>query len=113
MKAKLTYFQANGKYYADGECEVDGSLPLYLIWKHIDGLNPAPGLLTNGRSFNVLIEVPDHEYSHPHMLMRYGAGAKESMIPDDETKLREQANRVLGEAIDLTAEALRKFKEVI
>jgi len=68
----LTYFKPSGKYYGDGKFEVEDK-PLYQIWEEIVlmfSTGHRPGLTPSmDNQFNVLVEVPNHEHEHPHLIM--------------------------------------------
>lgn len=60
MRVELTYFRLTGKYYTTAEAEVEHK-PLYDIWDEIRRDYPS-GMI-------VLVEVPEHEHNHPHLIM--------------------------------------------
>lgn len=71
MKVKLTYFKKNGTFYGSGDYEIDPQ-PLYMIWEEIEKLlqqGKRPGLVDGHSGFHVLINVPEHEHNHPHLLI--------------------------------------------
>lgn len=68
MKAIITMFNERGKYKYEGECEVDGTKPLYEIWDEIAAMDPTPGVIYKWHG-PMLIEVPDHEHAHPRLIM--------------------------------------------
>ena len=68
MKVNITYFKPNGKYYSSAEHELPDSFltnGLYEAWDAVMQLSPAPGLISDGKDFIWLIEVPDHPHAHP------------------------------------------------
>jgi hypothetical protein len=73
MQVKLDYFRKDrpGKWYSEGELEVDETLPLYEIWEHIDWLREhrrLPSLIEGHSDYIVLVNVPGHRHEHPHLL---------------------------------------------
>jgi hypothetical protein len=68
---KLTYFKESGKYYSEGTCYVEHR-PLNEIWEDIKNMEILPGLAGNWPNGFILINVPDHEHSHPHLIVRKG-----------------------------------------
>ena len=71
MKVLLTYFKLTGKFYASGEYETTLK-DLGEIWNEVsEMLNPGrlPGLIEGHSQFFVTVNVPDHEYNHPHLVM--------------------------------------------
>jgi hypothetical protein len=72
MKAKLTYFKDTGKYYGEGEMEIDDpNRPLFEVWaqvRHLMKLQRLPGLVENHSNFIVLVNVPDHPHDHPRLM---------------------------------------------
>jgi hypothetical protein len=72
MKAYITYFKHTGKYYTDVVINVPDDMEIYNIFKLIhkqlrDGT--LPGLSGNHNNYFVHINVPDHEYSYPAILL--------------------------------------------
>lgn len=71
MKASLTYFKPNGKYYSNGELELTSALPLWMIWEKVAQLASSktlPGLAEGHSDFIILVEVPDHPHNHPTLI---------------------------------------------
>ena len=71
MKVKLTYFRASGKYATEGEYETAYSA-LYVIWEEVADKNRSgtlPGVVAGTHMPLILIDVPEHEYNHPHMIV--------------------------------------------
>lgn len=65
----LTYFKASGKYYSKGKY-TSGKLYLFEIWEEVFEMldrGSRPGLIDGKNYFHVLIEVPEHPHSHPHL----------------------------------------------
>lgn len=74
MKVNLTYFKKSGTFYGRGNYEIE-SQPLYMIWESIERLLDSgirPGLVDGHSGFHVLIDVPEHEDNHPHLLICAG-----------------------------------------
>ncbi len=85
FRVNLTYFKDTGKYYSTGALEVPQSLahplgglaagtvtPLFEIWavvRHLQYVGALPGLTEGHSPFTVLVEVPEHPHSHPHMVI--------------------------------------------
>jgi len=70
MKVELTYFKASGKYYSSGSFET-AHKPLFEVWEEVEEMldrGKRPGLIDGHSDFTVLIEVPEHEHNHPHLL---------------------------------------------
>lgn len=69
-KVELTYFQASGKYYTDGEYESSCEY-LFDIWDEVAKMRDErrlPGLRLDHSPFIVLVNVPDHPHDHPHLI---------------------------------------------
>lgn len=69
-KVELTYFQASGKYYTDGEYE-SSRTHLFEIWEDVHIMHrekALPGLRPGHSYFIVLVDVPDHPHAHPHLI---------------------------------------------
>lgn len=74
MRVELVYFKKNGKFYGRGVYEVEPQ-PLYKVWEEIEQLlekGKRPGLNDGQSGFHVLINVPEHEHNHPHLLICAG-----------------------------------------
>lgn len=72
MKVNLVYFKHSGKYYSDAQY-FTGEEDLWMIWneveeKLIDG--KLPGLVDGAREFIVSVDVPEHPYNHPHLIIK-------------------------------------------
>jgi len=70
MKVELTYFKKSGKYYTTGEYETDKDY-LHEIFIEVRQMmcdGDCPGLNGAGE-FTVLIDVPEHVYNHPALVM--------------------------------------------
>lgn len=68
---KLTYFRETGKFYTEGEY-TSKKLNLWEIWDELRDMLRAgkrPGLVDGKCEFYVLVEVPDHPFAHPRMIM--------------------------------------------
>ncbi len=73
MKVKLTYFKNDGKYYSTGEYETQWK-EMYQIFeqvKKLAELRKLPGLIEDHSYFHVLIDVPEHDNNHPHLIPIY------------------------------------------
>lgn len=71
MKVELTYFKRNGKYYTHGNYETE-EIGLLEIWDEIKAMKAdgkQPGLVDGATEFIVLVDVPDHPYRHPHLIL--------------------------------------------
>lgn len=71
-KVILTYFKRTGKYYSSGDYITYRDL-LQDIWEEVMLMQKShrlPGLiLGSSQDFIVLVNVPDHEYDHPILLL--------------------------------------------
>jgi len=70
-KVELTYFRPSGKYYSEGHFETTET-DLYNIWNTVEILSESktlPGLTLDHSEYIVLVEVPDHPYNHPHLVL--------------------------------------------
>ena len=71
MLVKLTYFKRSGKFYDEGTYETDHK-PLYQIWKEVEQLRDhrkLPGLIEGHSYYIVSVDVPEHEYNHPDLII--------------------------------------------
>lgn len=71
MKVKLTYFRESGKFYSEGEYETTQN-HLWMIWKEVKSMQvrrTLPDLIEGHGYYIVLIDVPDHTYNHPHLVV--------------------------------------------
>lgn len=68
MLVKLTYFKRSGKYYACGEYESD-ELHLFQIWNEVKKMKEHPGLVCKWVDGPISVDVPDHPFNHPHLVM--------------------------------------------
>jgi hypothetical protein len=69
FKVKLTYFKPNGKFYSTGSYNSNKEFMFQISDEvaHMALENCLPDL--NGPSkFVILIQVPDHPHSHPHLI---------------------------------------------
>jgi hypothetical protein len=70
---KLVYYKRSGRFYDQGELQVDADLPLFEIWDHVRALRARgrlPGLVDGaGREFIVSVDAPGHRHEHPRLLM--------------------------------------------
>ena len=75
QKVKLTYFKDSGKYYSEGEFEVDDPNQMYEIFRLVRNLQQQkrlPGLV-DGATFNyIYVEAPGHEHDHPALIIADG-----------------------------------------
>ena len=72
MKVNLIYFKPSGKYGYEGEYETNHK-PLYEVFEEVRQMQldgKLPGLIEGPwhTSFHVLIDVPEHEHNHPHLI---------------------------------------------
>lgn len=75
FKVKLTYFQASGKYYSEGQY-VSDKLHLTDIWAELREMFRAghcPGLFDGVNEFYTVVEVPEHPHNHLTLIMPDGA----------------------------------------
>ena len=71
MKVKCTMFKETGKYYTDGEYET-GLEHLFEIWREVRTMRNEgrlPGLVQGHSHFIVSVDVPDHQFNHPHLII--------------------------------------------
>ena len=71
LKVNLTYFKKSGKYYSSGFYYSERKA-LYEIWEDVEKMlseGKRPGLVDGFSGFHLLIEVPEHELDHPHLLL--------------------------------------------
>ena len=65
---KLLYFKSSGKYYSEGDFEVDGEQPLFIIYrnlKHRFELGFRPGLIDGHSGYTVVVVDSDHPDFYP------------------------------------------------
>lgn len=74
MKVRLTYFNERGKYKYEGEYETDKVI-LQDVFDEVRAMSKRgeyPGTtITTPGAFHVLIDVPDHEFNHPHLVSAF------------------------------------------
>lgn len=71
MKVKLSYFKLHGKWYSDGEYDTKCQ-HLHQIWEEVQSMNKyggLPGLVKESKNWIILIDVPEHEHNHPHLIV--------------------------------------------
>ena len=69
---KLQYFKQSGKYYSDGEFEVDESKEMFHIFEIVRNLSERgrlPGLIEGHSSFHVLVRAPGHRNDYPALIL--------------------------------------------
>lgn len=79
FKVKLTIFKPTGKYYTDGEYvsekdhmhEIFDEVRTMAIQRRLPGLTPG-----STTPWMVLIDVPDHQHDHPHIVVAPGNAAR-------------------------------------
>jgi hypothetical protein len=72
QKVELTYFKQSGKYYSEGELEVDARLYMHHIFDEVRRLLKArtlPGLVEGHSNYIVLVDVPGHVHNHPILII--------------------------------------------
>ena len=73
LRVNLTYFRPRGKYYTEGSYETEHK-PITSIFQEVEDMmkeGHRPGLVScppGENSYLVLVEVPDHEHSHPFLV---------------------------------------------
>lgn len=70
-KVYLDYFKKSGKWYESGEYTSDKE-HLFEIWDEvIDKSNTGelPNLKGSGSNYFITVDVPDHPYSHPKLIV--------------------------------------------
>lgn len=71
MIVRLNYFKFSGKWYSSGEYRTKEK-DLWKIWEEVKTMRidgDLPGLVLGANEFIVLIDVPDHLYNHPHLII--------------------------------------------
>lgn len=71
ITVRLNYFTPTGKWYTDAQF-LTTNKPLYEIWEEVDDKlrrRRLPGLVPNHSRYMVVIDVPEHEHNHPHLLI--------------------------------------------
>ena len=72
LKVSLTYFKESGKYYAEGEFNVEASIALFEVWAQVRTMmdkGELPGLCEGGgKGFSILVNVSGHRHGHPHLI---------------------------------------------
>jgi len=71
MKVKLTYFKTSGKYYSDGEYNTTQDT-MHGIWQEVRlmrTMGKLPGLVDGCSEFITSVDVPEHKYNHPHIII--------------------------------------------
>ena len=72
MKVILTYFKVSGKYYSTGEYDAKDGQEMFQIWDAVRKLKDngaLPGLVDGAKNYIISIDVPDHPYNHPHLIL--------------------------------------------
>lgn len=72
MKVVLTYFKQTGKYYSTGEynTSLEDLSDIFNEVKSIVNRGDGPGLCKGvSQTHYVLIDVPDHKFNHPHLII--------------------------------------------
>lgn len=70
MLVKISYFRPSGKWYTEAEYVTDSELMHHIydecatLWK----ANRLPGVV-HSSEYHVLINVPEHVYNVPHLLV--------------------------------------------
>jgi hypothetical protein len=105
VKVKLIYFKRSGKYYTSGEYETQRE-HMFQIYEEVGEFRQQgflPGLVnrSEGHTFVVLVEVPDHPNNVPQLI---GADDADGIV-DDLFKLGPRHDRQYAEAT--AADALR------
>lgn len=70
MKVELRYFKTSGKWYEEGTYETE-SKPLFMIWQDVRRMadeGRLPGLTNGVHDYFILVDVPEHEHRHPHVV---------------------------------------------
>ena len=71
LAVKIDYFKPNGKWYTGHTYETEHK-PLYKIWEEVRVNASAAGAPDHGvihpLQFHIVINVPEHEHAHPHMI---------------------------------------------
>lgn len=73
MLVKLEYFKVDGKYYSGGEYYTEFE-HLHEIFKEVKRAAMSgnlPGLAKGNYNFHILINTPDHQYNHPHLIPQH------------------------------------------
>ena len=68
---KLTYFRKSGKYYSEGEYKSSKEF-LFDIWDEVSDFRldgKLPGLIAGAKEYVILVNVPDHPYDHPRLII--------------------------------------------
>lgn len=69
MKVKLTYFKVTGKFHTSGEYE-SGKPHLHEIWDEVRQMKEEGKLPeTTGKEWIVYVDVPEHIYNHPRLIV--------------------------------------------
>lgn len=69
-RVNLTYFKDIGKYYSEG-AYISKCVTLQDIWDEVREkrkTNTLPGI-NSERRFITLVQVPDHPYAHPRLIV--------------------------------------------
>lgn len=72
LTVKLIYFRKGGKFYDEGEFEVDSTIPLWKIWdmvKKMHKVGNLPGLVSGARFPFISVNVPGHIHEHPWLFV--------------------------------------------
>jgi hypothetical protein len=68
-RVHLTYFKKSGKYYCTGEY-TSNKEQLFEIWQEVrDMKGEHPGLVGLHTDGPIMVDIPSHPHSHPHLLM--------------------------------------------
>ena len=71
MKVKLTYFQENGKFYTEGEIDMELDY-LFIIWDKLEKMfkeGKRPGLTDGHSGLHVLVTTEFHPEDIPHLFL--------------------------------------------
>ena len=71
MLVKLTYFKPSGKYYSEGSYTTNRG-QLFDIWDEVKKMQEEldlPGLVPGHSEFIISVDVPNHPYRHPHLIL--------------------------------------------
>lgn len=72
MKVQLVYYKPSGKFYSDAEY-FTGEKDLWMIWNEVEEKltdGRLPGLVDGAKEFIISVNVPEHRYNHPHLIIK-------------------------------------------
>lgn len=72
MKVLLIYYKPSGKYYSEASYQTKLE-DLWNIWNEVEEMQVKgrlPGLVDGARDFIISVDVPEHQYNHPHLIIR-------------------------------------------